>query len=242
MGMEYVSRSRSQIRSRQTINRGLYLSIKRTLDVVVAVTALVLLSPILALIAIAIKLDSPGPIIFRQQRVRGEQDPCTPHPEGNQFTFYKFRSMFTGCDANLHRQYVTAYINGHSHGINNGDSAKPLFKIKHDPRVTRVGRLLRRTSLDELPQLVNVLLGDMSLVGPRPALPYEVEQYSPHDRERLISQAGLTGLWQVSGRTCLTFDEMIALDIQYTRRRSLWLDLYILLKTLPAILSADGAW
>jgi lipopolysaccharide/colanic/teichoic acid biosynthesis glycosyltransferase len=242
MGMEYVGRSRAQIGARQDLRLALYLSIKRALDVVVAAAALALLSPVLALIAIAIKLDSPGPIIFRQQRVRGEQDPCAPHPERNQFTFLKFRSMVTGCDANLHRQYVTAYINGHSHGINNGDSAKPLFKMKRDPRVTRVGRLLRRTSLDELPQLVNVLLGDMSLVGPRPALPYEVEQYSARDRERLIPQAGLTGLWQVSGRTCLTFDEMIALDIQYTHRRSLWLDLYILLKTLPAILSADGAW
>ena len=242
MGMEYASRSRSQLAARQAMRLALYLPLKRVMDVLVAATALVVMSPLLALIALAIKLDSPGPVIFRQQRVRGEQDPLTPHPERNQFTFFKFRSMVTNADASLHRQYVTAYINGHSHGINNGDAAKPLFKMKRDPRVTRVGRLLRRTSLDELPQLVNVLLGDMSLVGPRPALPYEVEQYGDRDRERLIPQAGLTGLWQVSGRTCLTFDEMIALDVQYSRRRSLWLDLQILLKTLPAILSADGAW
>ncbi|MBC7235001.1 MAG: sugar transferase [Chloroflexi bacterium] len=220
----------------------LYLSIKRVLDVLIAGTALVLLSPLFLLIAIAIKLDSPGPVIFCQGRVRGEQDPRDPHPERNLFSFYKFRSMYTGCDAALHRQYVTEYINGNCEHINNGDKARPLYKMKHDPRVTRVGRWLRRTSLDELPQLFNVLKGDMSLVGPRPALPYEVEQYSPSDRERLVPQAGLTGLWQVSGRTCLTFQEMIALDIEYSRRRSLWLDLQILLKTPKAILSADGAW
>jgi lipopolysaccharide/colanic/teichoic acid biosynthesis glycosyltransferase len=241
MGIEYVSRPRSKLETRQA-KSAFYLSTKRAIDVTVAAMALALLSPILILIAIAIKLDSPGPIIFQQQRVRGEQDPHTLHPERNQFTFFKFRSMAVGCDSGLHRQYVTEYINGHNHEINNGDATNPLFKIKCDPRVTRVGHLLRRTSLDELPQLVNVLKGDMSLVGPRPALPYEVEQYSARDRERLRPQAGLTGLWQVSGRTCLTFDEMIVLDIQYSRRRSLWLDLQILLKTLPAILSTDGAW
>ena len=219
-----------------------YLVAKRLLDITLSAVALVLLAPLFLIIAIAIKLDSPGPVIFVQKRVRGGQDPNDPHPERNVFDFYKFRSMYVDADQSLHRRYVLEYINGNTQKINNGDSHKPLYKMRNDPRVTRVGRLLRRTSLDELPQLYNVLKGDMSLVGPRPALPYEVEQYDAFHRQRLIPQAGLTGLWQVSGRTTLTFEEMVRLDIEYLQKRSFWFDLKILLKTLPAILSADGAW
>jgi lipopolysaccharide/colanic/teichoic acid biosynthesis glycosyltransferase len=218
-----------------------YLGAKRLLDVLVAGSALVLSLPLFLLIAIAIKLDSPGPVIFRQKRVRGNQDPNTPHLEENVFDFFKFRSMYVDSDHEIHRRYVTQYINGHS-GANNGSRNKPLYKMRNDPRITRVGRFLRRTSLDELPQFINILTGEMTLVGPRPALPYEVAQYDLHHRQRLLAQAGLTGLWQVSGRTTLSFDEMIALDVEYAQKRSVELDLKILLRTLPAILSRNGAW
>jgi lipopolysaccharide/colanic/teichoic acid biosynthesis glycosyltransferase len=218
-----------------------YLGIKRILDVLVSSVALLLSLPLLLFIAIAIKLDSPGPVVFRQKRVRGSQAPNSPHPEQSVFDFFKFRSMYVNCDHEVHRRYVTQYMNGHA-GANNGSAHKPIYKMKNDPRVTRVGRFLRRTSLDELPQLLNVLMGDMSLVGPRPALPYEVEQYDLRHRQRLIPQAGLTGLWQVSGRTTLSFEEMINLDVEYAHKRSLGLDLSILLRTIPTILSRHGAW
>jgi lipopolysaccharide/colanic/teichoic acid biosynthesis glycosyltransferase len=220
----------------------LYALVKRFMDVVLSLALLVLLSPLLALIAIAIKLDSKGPVIYTQDRVRGEQDPQKRHPERETFSFYKFRSMHTNCDAEIHKAYMKQYINGESHKTNNGSHHSPLYKMKRDPRVTRVGRFLRRTSLDELPQLFNVLKGDMSLVGPRPALPYEVKQYSNWHKQRLIPKAGLTGLWQVRGRTTLSFEEMVRLDIEYAQRRSLWLDLYILLQTIPAVISEEGAW
>lgn len=219
----------------------LYLSLKRVLDVVLSLIALILFAPLFLIIAIAIKLDSPGPVIYCQKRVRGNQDPMTPHAEENVFDFYKFRSMYVNADPSIHQNFVREYINGNTK-INNGTKEKPLYKMKDDPRITRVGRFIRQTSLDELPQLINVLKGDMSLVGPRPALPYEVMHYSAEDRQRLTPQAGLTGLWQVSGRTTLTFREMIRLDIEYAQRRSLALDLKILLKTLPAIISRHGAW
>ena len=211
------------------------------MDILVSGLALVLLAPVLLIIAIAIRLDSPGAVIFVQKRVRGDQSPAVPHPERNVFAFLKFRSMQINNDHGIHRSYVTEYINGHTQ-VNNGSRAKPLYKMRNDPRVTRVGRVLRRSSLDELPQLVNVLKGEMTLVGPRPALPYEVEQYSPDHKRRLIPRGGLTGLWQVSGRTTLSFQQMVQLDIEYAQRRSLWLDIKILLRTIPAILSRDGAW
>ena len=223
-------------------NLTLYLVSKRIFDLIVSVIALIVLSPLFLLIAIAIKLDSSGPVIYTQHRVRGSQDPKEPHPERRMFNFYKFRSMYTNSDSAIHQSYMTEYINGNSHKANNGDSHKPIYKMKNDPRITRVGRLLRRTSLDELPQLYNVLIGDMSLVGPRPALAYEIEQYRQWHKQRLVPQAGLTGLWQVSGRTRLTFEQMVQLDIEYSHRRSMWLDCKILLKTFPVVFSRDGAW
>ena len=219
-----------------------YRRIKRVSDVALSLIALILLSPLLLIIAIAIKLDSPGPVIFRQQRVRGDQDPQDLHPEKRVFTFYKFRSMRKDADQNTHRKYVTELINGNHKAANNGDKKAPIYKMTRDRRVTRVGRVLRRTSLDELPQLLNVLKGAMSLVGPRPALPYEVAQYQDWHRERLSVTPGITGLWQISGRSQLTFKEMAALDIEYAQRRSLELDLIILVKTMPAVLSSKGAW
>jgi len=218
------------------------LWVKRGLDIILSLLALMLLSPVFLIVAIAIKLDSPGPVIFRQQRVRGGQSPQDSHPEKSTFTFYKFRSMCKDADQNTHRKYVTEYMNGNHKAVNNGDKKAPIYKMTRDKRVTRVGRVLRRTSLDELPQLFNVLKGDMSLVGPRPALPYEVAQYEEWHRERLSVTPGISGLWQISGRSRLTFKEMAALDIEYAHRRSLGLDLIILVKTIPAVLSSKGAW
>lgn len=217
----------------------LYPLIKRLLDIVIATTLLVLLSPLMALIALAIVLDSPGPVIFRQKRVLGGQALEDGHdPAERVFDFYKFRSMVHKADESIHRQYMEQLINGN--GKPTLSAGKALYKLDRDPRVTRVGRFLRKTSLDELPQLYNVLKGEMTLVGPRPALPYEVRQYKPWYMQRLTVQQGLTGLWQVMGRNELSFEEMIALDLEYVRRRSLILDLKILLATVPAVLSCRG--
>ena len=244
MGISEISpySTSRELRDIDLPTQAVYLAIKRLLDIIISAIALVVLLPVFAAIAVAIRLDSPGPVIYRQKRVRGGQDPSSPYPERKLFAFFKFRSMYANTDSQLHRQYVTHLINGHHHKTNNGTTHKPLYKIKKDPRITRVGHVLRRTSLDELPQLYNVLRGDMSLVGPRPALPYEVEQYDDFHKQRLIPKAGLTGLWQVSGRTSLTFEEMVRLDIEYSQRRSLSFDLQILLRTLPAVISRDGAW
>ena len=244
MGITSLSQNRgvAEITRSDSVGFGAYLLLKHLLDITVAAIALILLLPLFVIVAIAIKLDSRGPVIYRQKRVLGNQDPSDPRPEDHLFDFFKFRSMYTDADSHLHRQYMRDYINGKHESTNNGTHGEPVYKIKTDPRITRVGRLLRRSSLDELPQFVNILRGDMSLVGPRPALPYEVQQYSSAHRRRLIPQAGLTGLWQVSGRTRLTFEEMVELDIEYAQRQSLWLDLKILLKTLPTVLSGDGAW
>ena len=218
-------------------NESLYLFTKRLLDIVLATIALVLLSPLMAIIAIAIRLDTAGPILFRQGRVRGNQDSQTKSPEENTFTFLKFRSMYHGVDQNVHRRYMESLINGKAKA--NGSGSR--YKLLSDRRITRVGHILRKTSLDELPQLINVLRGEMSLVGPRPAIPYEVAQYQPWHTQRLAVAPGITGLWQTSGRSDLAFDEMASLDIQYADTRSAWLDIVILLRTIPAVLSAKGA-
>jgi len=194
---------------------------KRAIDVVAALLLLLVLSPVLALIALIIKIDSRGPVIFRQTR-------CGK--DGKLFTFYKFRGMVADAEA---RQAEFDHLN---------EAQGPIFKMKHDPRVTRVGRVLRRTSLDELPQLWNVLRGEMSLVGPRPPLPSEVAKYEPWHHSRLAVKPGLTGLWQVSGRSLLGFDQMVRLDIAYIARWSLLLDLRILLKTVLTVLFMDGAY
>ena len=221
--------------ARADCSHRLYLRAKRLVDVLAAGLGLILLSPLMAAIALAIKIESPGPVIFRQPRVRGDQPPGTRHPERRTFTFLKFRSMVHNADPSVHQKYVQSLIQGQATRQTNG-----LYKLD-DRRVTRVGRFLRRTSLDELPQLWNVLRGDMTLVGPRPALPYEVGLYKPWHRARLSVTPGLTGLWQVSGRNRLTFDEMVELDSAYARHRSLGLDLAILVKTLPAVLRGTGA-
>jgi len=200
---------------------GWNLAFKRVSDIVFSLAGLILFSPLMLLIALAIKLDSPGPVLFKQIRVgKG----------GQEFVFYKFRSMYQGAEEERPQLADLDEVAG------------PTFKIRHDPRCTRVGRILRRTSLDELPQLYNVLRGEMSLVGPRPALPSEVEQYKEWHQRRLEISPGITGLWQVSGRSQLTFDEMCLLDIYYLENWSPLLDLKIALKTIPAVLAGTGAY
>jgi lipopolysaccharide/colanic/teichoic acid biosynthesis glycosyltransferase len=198
---------------------------------------LVLLSPVLAMIAAAIKLTSRGPVLFRQKRI-GEH--------GAPFTFWKFRTMHVNNDASEHKQYVRQLIAGQAvkHPTNGSGHGRhdAMFKLTNDRRVTTVGGFLRRTSLDELPQLVNVLHGEMSLVGPRPPLPYEVDAYATWHRRRLLeAKPGITGLWQVQGRCRVGFDDMVRLDLRYARDCSPWLDLKILLQTPRAVISGNGA-
>jgi lipopolysaccharide/colanic/teichoic acid biosynthesis glycosyltransferase len=207
-------------------------ALKRGLDIVASGALLLLLSPILALIAVLIKVKSPGPVFFRQVRV-GES--------GKSFTMLRFRTMRVGNDATIHQAFVSQFIKAGT--PSGGDSAADApFKIVNDPRVTSIGKLLRSTSLDELPQLWNVLRGDMSLVGPRPPLHYEVEQYKPwHYRRVLEAKPGITGLWQVSGRSRTTFDDMVRLDLRYAKKSSAWTDIKILLATPRAVISGKGA-
>jgi len=210
-------------------NRLLFQALKRVLDLGISGPALVLLSPLFGLVALAIKCSSRGPVLFRQVRLGQYAKP---------FVFLKFRSMYAGSDAALHEKYVAEFIAGEPAAGSNG-----IYKITDDPRVTPLGRILRRTSLDELPQLWNVLRGEMSLVGPRPPLCYEFQRYSPwHCRRVLEAKPGITGLWQVQGRSGTTFDEMVRLDLRYARRWSLWLDLKILCHTPGAMLSGKGAY
>jgi lipopolysaccharide/colanic/teichoic acid biosynthesis glycosyltransferase len=201
----------------------------RALDVTIAAVLLVVLSPLLLLIALAIWVDSRGFPVFRQRRVGRAL---------SQFTVNKFRTMHKGVASDIHREFVLALIAGEEP---QQDGSGPRFKLASDARVTRLGRILRRTSLDELPQLWNVLRGDMSLVGPRPPIPYEVEHYPPHWFARFAVKPGLTGLWQVSGRSELTLEEMIGLDVEYVKHRSLWLNLRIIVRTIPVVLSTRGA-
>ena len=194
---------------------------KRVVDLVLGIPATLLALPLIAFIAVAIKIDSPGPALFRQTRLGMNSRP---------FQVYKFRSMRSGAEDEV-RQL-----------LDRNEASGPLFKIRDDPRRTRVGRLLRRTSFDELPQLINVLRGEMSLVGPRPPLPSEVDQYKPWHKQRLLARPGMTGLWQVSGRSSLSFDEMVLLDIYYIENWSPLLDVKIILRTVPKVLSGDGAY
>jgi lipopolysaccharide/colanic/teichoic acid biosynthesis glycosyltransferase len=202
----------------------------RTLDILLSVVVLMLLSPVMLVVAAAIALDSPGPVLFRQRRLGRGLEP---------FTVHKFRTMKNGVGHDVHREFVLGLIAGEQ--PQQLDDAPRLFKLSADPRVTRVGHILRRSSLDELPQLWDVLRGDMSLVGPRPPIPYEVEHYPQHWFARFMVKPGVTGLWQVSGRSELALEEMIKLDIDYVRRRSLLLNLWILVRTVPAVLSRRGA-
>lgn len=196
--------------------------LKRVLDIAGSALLLLLLSPVFILTAIWLKLDSPGPLIYRQVRVG---------VNGRHFNFYKFRSMYVDADARLKELEK-----------NNESRDGVIFKMKKDPRVTRCGRFIRKYSIDELPQLINVLLGDMSLVGPRPPLPREVDQYSLDDRKRLQVVPGITCLWQISGRSDIPFTKQVQLDKEYIKSSSIWKDLLILIKTIPAVLTGRGAY
>lgn len=219
-----------RIRSRQKFP----LMLKRAMDIVGSLAAFVVFSPLFLAISISIKLTSDGPVLFRQRRV-GQH--------GKPFTFLKFRSMYVNNDPAIHREYVKRLINGSNADKENCADENGVFKIQNDPRVTRVGRIIRKTSLDELPQFINVLMGEMSLVGPRPPIPYECENYEIwHKRRILDMKPGITGIWQVEGRSRTTFDEMVRLDLYYIRNWSLWLDIKILLKTPWAVLTSKGAY
>lgn len=204
--------------------------VKRLSDIAISAIALAVFSPVWLIISLLIKFDSRGAILFKQERVG---------MDGRIFLCYKFRTMKSDADDRIHREAYLKNIEG-AQEANAGDDEKPVFgKVKNDPRITKIGKILRRTSLDELPQFLNVLKGDMSIVGPRPPIPYEVENYELWHRKRLDMKPGITGLWQVSGRNRLTFDEMVRIDIFYIENWSLWLDLKIILLTLPAMLRGD---
>ena len=214
-------------------SRSFYRFAKRTMDILISVIALVALSPLLIFISLAVKLTSKGSVLFKQQRV-GQF--------GVVFTCMKFRSMELVNDPGIHREYMERFISG---DVNAGESRnieKPFYKIQRDQRVTRVGAILRKSSLDELPQFLNVLKGEMSVVGPRPPIPYEVERYDVWHRRR-VSEAkpGITGLWQVKGRSRVTFDDSVRLDLKYIDTRSIWLDIKIIFQTPWAILAGEGA-
>jgi len=215
-------------------SRRLERLVKRAIDIAGSVVALLLLSPALALIAAAIKLTSKGPVLFAQTRV-GQH--------GVPFDFLKFRSMRTDSDPRMHREFVDEFIRGSSQTGPSDTAQRKVYKITDDPRVTRVGRFLRRTSLDELPQFWNVLKGEMSLVGPRPPIPYELESYRIWHKRRILEvKPGLTGLWQVYGRSRTTFDEMVRLDLRYARTWTVLLDIKILLQTPRAMFTGEGAY
>ncbi|MBE0566881.1 MAG: sugar transferase [Krumholzibacteria bacterium] len=207
--------------------------LKRTGDVFGASLLLLLVLPLMALIALAIKRGSAGPVLFVQERLGRD---------GRPFPFFKFRSMAHNSDDAIHRQFTAMFINGDTDGCRETNAGEEVFKLKADPRVTPIGAWLRRTSLDELPQLFNILRGEMSLVGPRPPIAYEIESYQPWHMERLKAVPGLTGLWQVSGRSQVAFDDMVRLDIRYINTWSPWRDFAIMLKTIPVVLRGTGGY
>jgi exopolysaccharide biosynthesis polyprenyl glycosylphosphotransferase len=211
------------------VHRRNYTAMKRTMDVVGSAALLVLFAPLFLLIAALIKVTSRGPVLYRQDRV-GQG--------ARLFSILKFRTMALNADHGIHHKFVSQFI--HSTAAVQGQQAP--FKLKNDPRVTSIGKVLRKTSLDELPQFWNVLRGEMSLVGPRPPIQYEVDQYQPWHRRRVLeAKPGITGLWQVSGRSRTTFDEMVRLDLQYANNPSIWADIRILLATPAAVISGKGA-
>jgi lipopolysaccharide/colanic/teichoic acid biosynthesis glycosyltransferase len=237
-----VTTERAEVRGRELVGApasGAYLAGKRCMDLLVGSILVVVLSPLMLLIVLAIRLDSSGRALFVQERVGAR-----PRRRDGRFVWqvrsfrvYKFRSMVQDADPQLHRDYVRDFVAGTRPAPETGLAAK----LEGDPRVTRVGRLLRRTSLDELPQLFNVLSGSMSIVGPRPVPDYEVECYTDAAYERLTAQPGITGPWQIEGRGRVSFEEMLELDLGYVRRRSLLYDAGVILRTVPAVLASKGA-
>jgi len=229
-GSNHVESGRILYADRESdqLSKKFFSVVKRTIDVSVSAITLTLLAPLFVLVAIAVKLTSAGPVFYRQRRL-GKQ--------GVEFTFLKFRSMYAANDSKIHQEFTANLIRGNSNGANG------VYKIQKDPRITPLGRILRASSLDELPQLINVLIGSMSLVGPRPPIPYEFECYQLWHRRRILeAKPGITGLWQVNGRSRTSFDEMVRMDLQYIREQSLWIDIKILIKTPFAVISGHGAY
>lgn len=210
------------------------LAVKRLMDMVGSALMIILCIPLFAVIAVAIKMSSRGPVLFRQSRV-GQYGRC--------FLFLKFRSMHVNSDHSVHREYVSKLIAGDADRISISGNDEGVYKLANDQRITRIGKFLRRTSLDELPQFLNVLRGEMSLVGPRPAIPYEVAAYQTWHRRRVLEvKPGITGLWQINGRSRVKFDDMVRLDLQYAKSWSPWLDLKILMQTPRAVIMGAGAY
>jgi lipopolysaccharide/colanic/teichoic acid biosynthesis glycosyltransferase len=226
----------NRVVSAGNVNKNTYFLLKRVMDFIISSILIVAFAPILLLVAIAIRLDSKGPALFIQERVgakRVTRSGITTW-EVRKFKIYKFRSMYTNADQSIHKAHIERWVKGE-------DAAKEKHNGGKDPRITRVGYFIRKTSLDELPQLFNVWLGQMSMVGPRPVPGYEVAQYSDKDRERLAATPGMTGLWQIKGRGRVTFEQQIAMDIEYIHGQSLWQDIKILVLTLPAVIASRGA-
>ncbi|TCO42320.1 lipopolysaccharide/colanic/teichoic acid biosynthesis glycosyltransferase [Kribbella antiqua] len=222
--MTGIARPSARVRTRPVVGRRVA---KRVLDLVVAVACLTLAGPAMLVIATIVRATTPGPALFRQIRLGRDHRP---------FLMYKFRTMYDHCPDDIHRHYMQRLLSDNPEV--GGESG--LYKLEADPRITRVGRFLRRTSLDELPQLVNVLRGEMSLVGPRPMLPWEADLCGPPCRDRFLAVPGLTGLAQTSGRNRLTMRQTLELDLEYVERQSLMFDLLILLRTVPAVLARNG--
>ena len=206
-----------------------YLRVKRLLDLVFTILILLPLFIVIAIFAVLIRIDSKGPIFFRQKRIG---------MNGVEFDLFKLRSMYVDSDDSVHRESIKQYMNGAA--LNDKESLDNLYKLVDDPRVTRIGQIIRKYSIDELPQFINVLRGEMTLVGPRPPLPYEVEEYGPHEWIRLFGKPGLTGTWQVYGRSRVPFQEMVDMDIEYLGHQSILLDLKLIALTLPVMLQGRG--
>ena len=206
-----------------------YLRGKRILDLVFTILILIPLFIVIAIIAVLIRIDSKGPIFYRQKRIG---------MNGVEFDLFKLRSMYVDSDDSVHRESIKQYMNGAA--LNDKESLDNLYKLVDDPRVTRIGQIIRKYSIDELPQFINVLRGEMTLVGPRPPLPYEVEEYGPHEWIRLFGKPGLTGTWQVYGRSRVPFQEMVDMDIEYLGHQSILLDLKLIALTLPVMLQGRG--
>jgi lipopolysaccharide/colanic/teichoic acid biosynthesis glycosyltransferase len=208
-----------------------YLRAKRLLDILFTLLILPPLCLVVVIVAVLIYWDSPGPVFYRQKRVG---------LHGSEFYMLKFRSMYMNSDDSVHRDAIAKYMNDQQINEGTADAIKFQYKLSNDPRVTRVGRWIRKTSIDELPQFLNVLRGEMTLVGPRPPLPYEVELYTAHERLRLSGKPGLTGIWQVYGRSCVTFHDMVEMDIDYLRHQSIWEDLKLIALTVPVMIQGRG--
>lgn len=245
IGIDHLRKIDPSVLNSVSENRSVYYISKRIFDFSLALLALIILSPLIVLVSILIKLDSPGPSFFKQDRVSVRLRRTNNHITYWQritFRCYKFRTMACNADPSLHKSYIKALIDNDCESMDTlqGENTQTR-KLIHDSRVTRLGKILRKSSIDEIPQFINVIKGEMSLVGPRPAIPYEVEMYKPWHFRRLETKPGITGLWQVTARSTADFDETIKLDIQYIEQQSFWLDLKILMKTPITVLLCKGA-